>query len=415
MSSSSTLSSISEIPDSTIYIYRDWGVSQKDHLSNNIHYQTPIYDNIKLDYPLINNNSQNQNYLFLYDQTGTGKHFLPFPSEGLNKPSQSTIVRYQLNKNRLKRFFISKANNLYQVSCDSKYIAKTYDFNGINIINTSLNDVNGDLWSFCDNNFVYCISSADFQSKTRSLSLNDETIFVKVDGIRNLIWQIENNKIVSKDYYGTELFNENLPMEINEVIDCIIIPNTGEIFILAKSNASTSGTLLISYIRNRTGSDLLYIDSYIEGMGEWSINNVLIVNGDGFIKKYENGILTNLFDLSTYGINTNYISSMGGKDIYILDRTNGMLNKINDSGILVWDISLPYTSKPETMKIQTNFDGQCIWIFAYDFCSIILDNDYYAHLENCLNFSGIGDLWGCCEKQLVLPHVWIKSENYNNT
>jgi len=409
--SSSSSSSVSEIPNPTTYIYKDWIISSRDHLSNNVNYQTSIYDNIELNYPLINNNTIDQRYCFSYDQTGTSKHFRGFPAGGLNRPPADAIVRYQLNKNRLRRFFVSKNNNLHQISFDSKIIVKTYNFNELNIKNISLNDINGDIWAFADN-FAYCINNADFNSKTRSLQLSEDTLFVKIDGIRNSIWQIEKRKIVLKDYYGTELFNSNLPMEINSVIDCLIMQNTGEIFILAQSGLSTSGTILISYIKNRVGlSDLLYIDSYIEGIGDWGIHNVLAVSGDQFVKKYEDGVLTTLFDLSSYGINCNCVSSLANNNIYVLDRS-GLLNKINYStGELIWNISVPSVTRPETMKIFGNFEGDCIWVGSYDSCCVILDNGDSAHLENNLYVAGIGSMWDCLEKQLVLPHIWMKCEN----
>ena len=298
------------------------------------------------------------------------------------------------------------------MSFDSKSIAKTYKFNELNIRCISSNDVNGDLWAFCDNNFAYCVQNADFQSKTRSVLLNEETIFVKVDGARNSIWQIEKGELVLKDYWGTELFSEILPLEINRVVDCLIIPNTGEILVLAESGQSISGTILFSYIRNRVGlDDLLYVDDHIEGISDWGIRNVLAVSGDGFVKKYENGVLTNVFDLSPYGINCNCVSSMAGNDIYVLDRNMPMLYKIDNGGTLVWNIYLPGSSRPETTKMVANFDGKCVWVSSYDSCAVILDNGYYANLENDLWIGGIGDMWSCCEKQLVLPHVWTKNEN----
>jgi len=391
-------------------------VSQQDHLSTNVHYQTYIYDNVELNYPLINHNSQNQTHYFKYDETGTGKHFRGFPPGGLNRPTQGTLIRYQINKNRLKRFFTSKEHSLHQISLDSKSIVKTYNFNTIKIRNTSLNDINGDIWTFCDNNFAYCISNADFQSKTRSLFLSSDTLFIKVDGIRNSIWAIEKEKIILKDYYGAELLNKDLPLEISNVLDCLIVPNTGEIFILA--TLSASGTILISYLKNRSdgdssslssssGDDLYYVVSDIDSISDWGINNVLCVSGDGWVKKYTNGVLTNLFSLS---ISCNYISSNANGYIYILDRSLSVLNKINSVGTLIWSMSLPVVSRPETMKIAGNFDGSCIWVYSYDTCSIILDNGYSARLENDIRIGGIGSIWGCCEKQLVLPHAWIKNE-----
>ena len=365
-----------------------------------------------MNYPLINNDSINQIYNFSYDETGTGKHFRGFPPGGLNRPPTDAIVRYQLNKNRLKRFFVSKNNNLHQISFDSKTIAKTYNFNEMSIKNISLNDVNGDIWAFADN-FAYCINNANFNSKTRSLQLSEDTLFAKVDGIRNSIWQIEKKKIVLKDYYGTELFNANLPMEINSIIDCLIMQNTGEIFILAQSDLSTSGTILISYIKNRVGlDDLLYIDSYIEGIGDWGIHNVLAVSGDEFVKQYEDGVLTTLFDLSLYGINCNCIASLASNNIYVLDINNLLLNKINYlNGELIWNISVPSVTRPETMKIFGNFDGSCVWVGSYDSCCVILDNGDSAHLENNLYVAGTGNICGGLEKQLVMPHIWMKNEN----
>jgi len=258
--SSSSLSSVSETPDVSVFIYKDWFVSQNDHVSESVHYAISMYDNVELKNTLINHNTINNTEYFSYDTTGTGKHFIPFPTTGLKRPPHNTIVRYQINKNRCKRFFLSKTNNLYQISLDSNFIKNQYDFNDKNILNISLNNINGDICSFCDNGFLYKIDNADLNSKTKSMFLGNDILFLKVDGTRNCLWQINKNDICLKNYYGIEIFSETLPIEINRVLKCIICKNTGELFILAESALAISGTVLISYLKNRGTSDFYYTD-----------------------------------------------------------------------------------------------------------------------------------------------------------
>jgi hypothetical protein len=301
---------------------------------------------------------------------------------------------------------------------DARNITKKYSLNSINTSNISVNNVNRDVFVLGDNKTIYCIPNADFKT-TRSIQSSNQTIFTKIDSARNLIWQIEKERLVLKNYSGNSLLNIYLPHPISNVFNCKINCNTGELFVLAKSDDSTFGTEIISYLKNRNSKsfyspigDLVVIDQYATDIGLWRLNGVLIVSEDGFIKNMTNGVISNLYDLSSYGIVPSLIESKFNNAIYVFDKNSLRLNKINpNSGTLMWQLEINSVVETEELKMNANFDGKCVWL-TERVVRLIIDEDYRGFIENEYSIHIPGEAFTTIEELVNIPHAWIKSQNY---
>ena len=381
-------------------------------------YEACIYEDLDLKLPIITHNTKDNSGYFSYDQTGTGKHFIPYPPEGINFPTNGTLVRYSINKNRLKALFVSKRSSIYQFQMDARNITKKYSLNSINTSNISINDVNRDVFVLGDNKTIYRIPNADFKT-TCSIRSSNQTVFTKIDSARNLIWQIENERIVLKNYSGNSLLNIYLPHAISSVLNCRINRNTGELFILAKSDYSTYGTEIISYLKNRNSKsfyspigDLVVIDQYATDIGLWRLNGVLIVNEDGFIKSMTNGIISNLYDLSSYGIAPSSIESKFNDTIYVFDKSSLILSKIDPNhGTLMWELEVNSVAETEKLKMNANFDGKCVWLTERAI-HLIIDEDSRGVIENEYSIHSPGEAFATIEELVNIPHAWLKSQRY---
>lgn len=393
-------------------------MSSQDHLSTDVNYQ--IYGSHDKDFSrkLLSLNTINDKEYFKFDETGTGEHFNGFPIGGLNKPDRNSLVRFQFLKENIQDVFVSKSNNLFCFSPDVTSIIDSIQLKDSMISCVSSDCYNQNVFMLGTNKMIYVVPNNINLNDMSSLYASSNVLSIKIDGIRNNLWQIEKNKIRLTDLNNNQILSVDLPDEIKEVIDIHVVKNTGHLFFIAKSDYASSGTFLVSYNKNRYETrthggdmDLITLDVVATSLGEWGAFNTLVGDGTNILKKFEIGRIENLLNLTSSGINIDVVSGIAKNKLYILDRNVRTLSKIDmATGYIYWQTELPYTNYNDNLSIKNNNTGSYIYFWSNDIVGVVEDNGGFGTIRGYVGLTGTSNV----KLDLIKrnnSNIWIKYGN----
>ena len=284
-----------------------------------------------------------------YYSLDNGENWIDYPLGEQGKAFYSAYkMKLVVNAGELNDVFASKNGIIYKIYAQGNGVSETYTVGSFNGTSLSLDIRNNDVYLTGQNKTAYKVDSSPIlKSADNSINLLEEPLGIAVDGTRNSMWQINRNRVYLKDLEGNEIFNVDLPYEIDTEHSS---SSSSELYSSFSSSSSSSSSNTACACDSWEG----HIRSYSEGGG---CGNTYTGKSDFRIGTYNTLYSKDLYSYCELKVSANYIGSSGRWRVYVYDKDDALMASgagvagyseranpvgLYDSSMALWGIFRPF-------------------------------------------------------------------------